>query len=73
MPETDLSPEQLNHIIEAYCNRVVDEMDTKSMEQVLYDLFVASFSEYTETEIKDTIATIYGDDYYNELVEHATQ
>lgn len=73
MPETDLTPEQLNDIIEAYCNRAVDEMDTKSMERMIYELLVDSFREYTEAEMKDTIATIYGEDYYNELVENATE
>lgn len=73
MPETDLTPEQLNDIIEAYCNRAVDEMDTKSMEQMVYELLVDSFREYTEAEMRDTIATIYGEDYYNELVESATE
>ena len=34
----NLTPQQLDEVIEKYCDRVVDEMDTKSMEQMLYDL-----------------------------------
>lgn len=43
------------------------------MEQMVYELLVDSFRGYTEAEMKDTIATIYGEDYYNELVENATE
>jgi len=35
-----LTPAQLDEVIEQYCNRVVDEMDTMSMEQMLYDLLL---------------------------------
>jgi hypothetical protein len=66
-----MSPEQLGEIIDAYCNRVVDEMDTKTMERMLCELLIDSFLHYTETELKDQITTIYGEDYYDELVSEA--
>lgn len=64
-----LTPAQLDQIIEGYCNRVVDEMDMKSMEQMLYDLLLESFSQTNENDMEELICSIYGEDYYKELVE----
>ena len=64
-----LSSEQLNEIIEKYCDRVVDEMDTKSMEQMLYDLLVDSFQQSSESDMEELITAIYDEEYYQELVE----
>jgi hypothetical protein len=64
-----LTPAQLDEIIEVYCNRVVDEMDTKSMEQMLYDLLLESFSQTNENDMEELICSIYGEEYYQELVD----
>ena len=64
-----LTSEQLNEIIEKYCDRVVDEMDPKSMEQMLYDLLVDSFQQSSENEMEELITAIYDEEYYQELVE----
>ena len=64
-----LTPEQLSDLIEQYCDRVVNEMDAKSMEQMVYDLLVDSFQQSGENEMEELISTIYGEEYYNELVE----
>lgn len=66
-----LTPAQLDEVIEQYCNRVVDEMDTKSMEQMLYDLLLESFSQSNENDMEELICSIYGEEYYKELVESA--
>ena len=68
-----LTPEQLSDLIEQYCNRVVDEMDRKSMEQMVYELLVDSFQQSGENEMEELITSIYGEDYYNELVENSAQ
>jgi tRNA U54 and U55 pseudouridine synthase Pus10 len=67
-----LSTDQLDELIEKYCNRVVDEMDTKSMEQMLYDLLLDSFSQSNENDMEELISAIYGEEYYRELVEEVT-
>ena len=64
-----LTSEQLNDLIEKYCDRVVDEMDPKSMEQMLYDLLVDSFQQSSENEMEELITAIYDEEYYQELVE----
>ena len=67
-----LTPQQLDEIIEKYCDRVVDEMDTKSMEQMLYDLLVDSFQSANQHDMEDLICSIYDEDYWQELVESVT-
>jgi hypothetical protein len=67
-----LSPAQLDELIEKYCNRVVDEMDTKSMEQMLYDMLLESFSQTNENDMEELISAIYGEEYYQELIESVT-
>jgi phosphoribosylformimino-5-aminoimidazole carboxamide ribonucleotide (ProFAR) isomerase len=68
----NLTTEQLDEIIEKYCDRVVDEMDTKSMEQMLYDLLVDSFQSASQHDMEDLITSIYDEEYWQELVEDVT-
>jgi phosphoribosylformimino-5-aminoimidazole carboxamide ribonucleotide (ProFAR) isomerase len=69
----NLTTEQLDEVIEKYCDRVVDEMDTKSMEQMLYDLLVDSFQSASQHDMEDLITSIYDEEYWQELVEDVTQ
>jgi len=69
----NLTTEQLDEIIEKYCDRVVDEMDTKSMEQMLYDLLVDSFQSASQHDMEDLITSIYDEEYWQDLVEDVTQ
>lgn len=68
----NLTTEQLDEIIEKYCDRVVDEMDTKSMEQMLYDLLVDSFQSASQHDMEDLITSIYDEEYWEQLVEDVT-
>lgn len=68
----NLTPQQLDEVIEKYCDRVVDEMDTKSMEQMLYDLLVESFSQSNQNDMEELITSIYDEEYWQELVEDVT-
>ena len=68
----NLTPQQLDEVIEKYCDRVVDEMDTKSMEQMLYDLLVDSFQSANQHDMEDLICSIYDEDYWNDLVKSVT-
>jgi phosphoribosylformimino-5-aminoimidazole carboxamide ribonucleotide (ProFAR) isomerase len=69
----NLTPQQLDEIIEKYCDRVVDEMDTKSMEQMLYEMLVDSFQSANQHDMEDLITSIYDEEYWQELVEDVTQ
>ena len=68
----NLTPQQLDEIIEKYCDRVVDEMDTKSMEQMLYEMLVDSFQSANQHDMEDLITSIYDEEYWQELVEDVT-
>lgn len=67
-----LTPEQISEIVEQYCDRVVDEMDKKTMEQMVYELLVDSFAHESENDMESLITSIYGEEYYQELVESVT-
>jgi hypothetical protein len=67
-----LTPEQISEIVEKYCDRVVDEMDTKTMEQMIYEMLVDSFAHESENDMESLITSIYGEEYYQELVESVT-
>lgn len=67
-----LTPEQLNDLIDKYCDRVVGELDIKSMEQMLYEMLVGSFGESNENDMKELICAIYDEEYWQELVESVT-
>jgi phosphoribosylformimino-5-aminoimidazole carboxamide ribonucleotide (ProFAR) isomerase len=68
----NLTPQQLDEVIEKYCDRVVDEMDTKSMEQMLYEMLVDSFQSANQHDMEDLITSIYDEEYWQELVEDVT-
>jgi hypothetical protein len=67
-----LTPEQISEIVEKYCDRVVDEMDKKSMEQMVYELLVDSFAHESENDMESLITSIYGEEYWQQLVEDVT-
>ena len=68
----NLTPQQLDEVIEKYCDRVVDEMDTKSMEQMIYDMLVDSFQHSNEHDMEELICAVYGEEYWQQLVENVT-
>jgi hypothetical protein len=67
-----LTSEQISEIVEKYCDRVVDEMDKRTMEQMVYELLVDSFAHESENDMESLITSIYGEEYYQELVESVT-
>lgn len=67
-----LTPQQLNDLVEKYCNRVVDEMSIKEMEQMVYELLTDSFANESEKDMEELICSIYDDDYYQQLVKDVT-
>ena len=64
-----LSPEQFNEFIENYADKVLDDMDNKSKDQLLYQLLVDSYSDRNEHEMEELIVATYGEETYNELLE----
>jgi hypothetical protein len=67
-----LTPQQLDDVIEKYCDRVVDELDVKSMQQMLYEMLVDSFQQTNENDMEELVCSIYDEDYWEQLVKEAT-
>jgi hypothetical protein len=60
---------QLDELIEAYCEMCVDGMSYKEMGQMLFEMMVDSFSQYSEADMIDTITTVYDEDVLHQLCE----
>lgn len=67
-----LTPEQISEIVEKYCDRVVDEMDKKTMEQMVHELLVDSFAHESENDMESLVTSTYGEQYWQQLVEDVT-
>ena len=69
----NLTPTQLDEVIEKYCDRVVDEMSKKEMEQMVYELLVDSFKYQNQNDIEEQICGIYDEEYWDQLVKEVTE
>ena len=49
-------------LVEKYAEFVMDSMDTKTMEQFVFDTLVSSYNEYSEGELISEIREFYGDE-----------
>jgi hypothetical protein len=67
-----LSKEQLSILVENYAQHIVDGMDTKSLESMVFDLLVREYETYTEEHILGEVKELYGDEYAADLVESAS-
>jgi hypothetical protein len=67
-----LTPEQHDELAEIYANRVVDNMDAKSMEKLLFDMLLDSYSSQSEWELEELILATDGQEYYDGLVQSVT-
>jgi hypothetical protein len=64
-----LTTDQLSQFIDNYAEYIVERLDTKSLEMMVYDLLVREYSNYTEEEIVGEIVELYGDEVATDLLE----
>ncbi len=69
---TQLTNEQLNEIKRDFCEIIVDNMDTKTLVQIVYDNLLFDYKQYNQHEIREVISE-YDEDLYEELVDNVTQ
>ena len=62
--KVSFTPDQKRQLIEQYAELLVDNMDTKTLAQYVYDDLVFTYGEFTSTELKQNI-----DDYDPELFD----
>ena len=67
-----LSTDQFQQFIENYAFRMVDDMDTKCLEQFVYDTLIDSLSNQSPGDILEQISCVYDDDVVEELLESVT-
>jgi hypothetical protein len=63
-------PMKLNNdfdtIVDAYAQQVLDGMDSKTMERLIYDMLVSNLQSYNDEELVTEIVENYGDDWFTE-------
>ena len=53
-------------IVDAYVQQVLDGMDSKTMERLIYDMLVSNLQSYSDEELVTEIVENYGDDWFAE-------
>jgi hypothetical protein len=68
-----LSNDQLRKLIEAYAERVVDNMDIRDLCVFAMDTIVDNMIDYNESELMEELSHYYDEDELNELVESVVE
>jgi len=70
--EMPLNKEQFQQFIENYANHIIDGMEVKDLEMMVFDLLVREYETYTEDQIVGEIEELYGEEVAEDLLESAT-
>ena len=69
---TDLTDKQRDGLIEQYVELVIDNMDTKTMTQVITEQLTDTYQNYSIEELQTQIETTHDKELYKELVDNVT-
>ena len=64
-----LNNDQLSRIKRDFAELVVDNMDTKSLVQFVYDNLLLDYKQYNQHEMREAVDN-YDDELYDELVDN---
>jgi hypothetical protein len=64
-----LTTEQFNQLVENYANHIIDGMEVKDLESMVFDLLCREYETYTEEQIVGEIKELYGEELVTELLE----
>ena len=67
-----LTNAQRDELISQYVELVVDSMDTKSLEQYVFEQMVTYAASLSDSELKDEIVYTNEQELYDELVDNVT-
>ena len=67
-----LTESQRDELTSQYVELVVDSMDTKSLEQYVFEQMVTYAASLSDSEIKERIESLYDEELYDELVDNVT-
>ena len=68
----ELNLTQRDELIEQYIDIVIDNMDTKTMIQVITDFMKDEYNDYSDDELKCQIECTHDEELYDELVDNIT-
>ena len=63
-----LTQTQLTQLIETYAERIVDDMDTKTLMCFVFDVIVENLSMQSEEEVISESTSVYDDETADELI-----
>jgi hypothetical protein len=69
---TDLTDKQRDGLIEQYVELVIDNMDTKTMTQVITEQLTDTYQNYSIEELQIQVETTHDKELYKELVDNVT-
>jgi predicted RNA-binding protein Jag len=67
-----LTSDQIQQFVENYAERIVDDMDTKTLMQFAYDVIVENLNIQSPDDILNEVSCVYDDDIVEELIESVT-
>ena len=70
MPKYNLTAEQQDELISAYCELICDSMDWKSMEQFVYQTLIEDYSNLSHDELLEDIELTMCDVVLEELIDN---
>ena len=68
-----MNEEQLSKIKDSYAEMILDNMDYKDMERLLFDVVRGDMDSATEEEIKDEIIDFYDVEIWEEMVSRPSK
>lgn len=69
MPDSKLSPYQLDQLKEKYASMIIDGMDIDTLCQFAHEQILISVHNYNQDEIFDEVERIYDEETLKELIE----
>jgi frataxin-like iron-binding protein CyaY len=66
-----LNTAQFAQLVENYVSHIVDGMDSKTMESMVYDLLTREYEDVSEEYIINEIEQLYGEEVATDLLESA--
>ena len=63
-----MTNDQLALLKSNYVEMIIDGMDMKTMEALVYDMLTEAYELYTEVEMKEEILSHYDEDMLNDIL-----
>ena len=64
--------DQLQQLVEAYAERMIENMDTKTMEQFVFDTIVENLGIQSEDDIIEAVRDYYDTEEFFDLIQSVT-